>query len=194
MQPSTAVSDAVLALITWGAACLAHMSGSRPAAAGFALVALAASVGVLRFSILPDLVPLHTSLSAAAGQVGIPLIGLGFCLIVFRIPPPPWALILTIALCALFFVFTHFIQWNLYGTIAGAIGALAIIAAGIALFPGGSAFFTAGGALLLVIAGLVVGTKGELAGMLRIDVFHYLMTIAIAMMAWGLRAAVRIAA
>jgi len=194
MQLSTALSDAILALVAWGAAVIAHLSGSRPAAAGFALVALAASIGVLRFSAWPQLVPVHTSLSLVAGQVGIPLIGLGFCLAVFRMPPPPGPLLITLILCVLFFIFQHLIVWNLYGTVVGALGAVAIIAAGIALFPAPSALWTAGGALLLVIAGLAVGTRGELAGMLRIDLFHYLMAIAIGMMAWGLRAATRVLA
>ncbi|AXQ28021.1 hypothetical protein D0B54_04745 [Solimonas sp. K1W22B-7] len=81
MQPATILSDAVLC-----ACALAALGLARPrrlAMAGFALMALAAAAGCLRYGPLPQLQPLHQGLSFITGTLGLPLVLLGY------LAPPP---------------------------------------------------------------------------------------------------------
>lgn len=73
---ATVLSDAVLC-----AAALAALLLARPrwlAMAGFALLALAAAAGCLRYGGMPQLLPLHQGLSFIAGTLGLPLVLLGY--------------------------------------------------------------------------------------------------------------------
>ena len=73
---ATVLSDAVLC-----AAALAAMLLARPrwlAMVGFALLALAAAAGCLRYGGLAQLQPLHQGLSFLAGTLGLPLVLLGY--------------------------------------------------------------------------------------------------------------------
>ena len=76
MQPATILSDAVLC-----AAALAALMMARPqrlAMTGFAVLALAAALGCLRYGPAPQLQPLHQGLSFLAGTLGLPLVLLGY--------------------------------------------------------------------------------------------------------------------
>ena len=78
LYPTIAISDAFNTYAhCWAAAtCLA---GKQPfAAAGFGSVALAASVGTVRFALSERLEPYNTLLADFAGAVGMPLIGVHF--------------------------------------------------------------------------------------------------------------------
>ena len=73
---ATVLSDAVLC-----AAALAALLLARPrvlAMAGFALLALAAAAGCLRYGGMAQLLPLHQGLSFLAGTLGLPLVLLGY--------------------------------------------------------------------------------------------------------------------
>lgn len=77
--PTVAFSDAFNALGHGYAALLVWEAGEHVAATGFALVALAASVGVVRFGCSEaKFQGLNGALAELAGFVGMPLIGLSF--------------------------------------------------------------------------------------------------------------------
>ena len=187
MQISTAISDGVLAAIALWCARLTWLAGSRAGTGGLALVGLAALAGVLRFSVAPGILPVHSFLSGLAGQVGIPLLAFGFVAVAFptgglSTHDLPFAA----AILVLFLAFRFAIGLSLYGTAVGGLAALAIVAAGVRLLPSTSGTAAIVGAIVLVVAGLYIGTKGQLYGVPRVDVFHYLTALSMALLAAGL--------
>ncbi|XP_031571184.1 uncharacterized protein LOC116305419 isoform X2 [Actinia tenebrosa] len=82
---STAISDLVLAVVSFGCACNSTLLRlSSHTVFGFVLVGIAASFGVLRFGVvLPSyhnvVIKIHGYLSWFASIVGVPLIAAGFC-------------------------------------------------------------------------------------------------------------------
>ncbi|PPE74213.1 hypothetical protein C3942_09285 [Solimonas fluminis] len=76
MQLETVISDAALCAAALAAMALAR---SRPlAVAGFAVIALAAAAGSLRYGPVPALQPWHQGLSFLAGTLGLPLVLLAY--------------------------------------------------------------------------------------------------------------------
>jgi len=190
MQISTTISDGALVLACSVAACLAfapHPSG----AAGFALVGLAAFAGVLRFSVMPQIAPLHVFLSAFAAQVGVPLVGFALVQKAASVGQAALApIVVGVALTLLFLLFHLWIKLPAYALGVGALGMLAATAAGARLVAGGD--WTAGmqailGALAVAFAGLAIGDQGQLGAFRRIDLFHYVLATAMLLMGSALR-------
>ena len=77
--PTIAVSDAFNALGHWYAAAICYENGNLQGAAGFSLVAIAASVGTLRFGLSEKIFcKANSDLADLATFVGLPLIGNAF--------------------------------------------------------------------------------------------------------------------
>ncbi|GBG28729.1 Hypothetical Protein FCC1311_049502 [Hondaea fermentalgiana] len=77
--PSIAVSDGVNAACCWYAAKASFDKGRVDVAMGMGVVALASTIGTLRFGLAPRTLAEANSLWAEfAGRVGIPMLGLGF--------------------------------------------------------------------------------------------------------------------
>jgi hypothetical protein len=98
MQTAILVSDAVLA-----AAALAALGLARPrylAMAGFALLALAAAAGCLRYGGLDAVLPLHQGLSFLAGTLGLPMVLLAYAGLTPRQAAPALAALLMLSAAA----------------------------------------------------------------------------------------------
>ncbi|MEZ4383483.1 MAG: hypothetical protein R3A79_19290 [Nannocystaceae bacterium] len=196
MELSHALSDAAVAL-TAGAALSALLRVRTPttrasltaAALAFAAIAAAATVGVLRFLGLDGLTAAHDALSGLATCTAMPTLGAAAILLSRGRAgsDAAWRLWL-IALLVGYVASTLAGVRGPYGLTIGALGTVAIAVAGSRLYAldrrGGALLL--GGAGLVLVAGLAVGTEGELGPFARIDLFHYLLAVANLGLAAGL--------
>ena len=188
---STAISDAVLAVAAFAFVVPLAAAGRelRAAALGFALMGAAALCGSLKFAGVVQLEWLHRALSDLATAVSMPTIGAGALALVLSlaITPRGWRRWIggLVALCV---AARYAGVMASYGLVIGALGTFAVVAAGMIArgrAPIGSKLLLVGAALVLV-AGLAVGTVGEIGPFARIDVFHYLLAVADRALAGGL--------
>jgi hypothetical protein len=196
MQYSTAFSDALLAL-----ACLICVLqlGKRYAGAtaeerprwfcillGFALPAAAASVGAVRFGLLPELSEMHGWLSRASSFLGLPLLGLAALSLArhWQWQGPTWGRLL-LGLCAFFELFRQMGLLDEYRLFLQLSSLLLMVYGGLLSWPWRRPLVLAASATgLFVFAGLVVGTDGFFGPVRRIDLFHALLTPAYPLLAW----------
>lgn len=194
MNLATAISDGVLATVTL--ACVSPLLARRralgPAALGFALIGAAALCGTARFLGLEALEGLHRGLSEAAAAIAMPTIGAAALALAWARPASRrvWGQ-RVLVLAALHVAASLAGVTAGYGLASGALGTAAVLVAGVrarSWCPRGGALVIVG-AVLVLIAGLVIGTKGELGPFARVDVFHYVLAVADAALAVGLIAA-----
>lgn len=180
MYPTIAASDAFFAATSLAAARVAYQGApSLPAWIGFALVAFAATVGTLRFGFAERLLAkANSDMAGLTAYVGLPLVGLSFAL--------RWGVVQSADACAF------------------AVGCAAVHTCSASLSEGGQellkialnvVFFLApivgygasrrdapllGAAGLFALAGLAVGGSKDRAlfGVLRANLFHYLLGLA----------------
>lgn len=178
MQLSTALSDGVLAVATITAAVLMIRAGRRWCGIWMLAIAAAALIGAIRFAGVSKLEALHGALSLWAALVAFP----SFC----------WALLRrlrgrhdvrageSLAIAA---GLNLFLLVATRSDVPTAVGAVAL---GIAVI-GATALFKHRRSLFLMlawaiagyaIAGLWIGTIGQLGPMLRIDAYHYVLAAA----------------
>lgn len=151
-----------------GAALVSHRDRHGWRVLGFVLIALTALVGAEVYAGEVALHPSHQFLSSVSGRVSLLLIAVGSLHGVAR----P---LLLIALAALMLWLPE------PAVLAGNLLALIAIA-----WPGRSRRWplAIAGSLLFVLAGLVVGTRGEWMGLLRLDIYH--LTLMLAALCWML--------
>jgi len=189
MQLAHAVSDGALVLSTLTAIRSlitgAPLGAQRPplyaAAFGLSVMALAAFVGVLRFAGADALQPLHSTLSAFATSTSMPLLGLAAVALTgpLALTRRGW-IQLTGLLAGLFAVSTLLGVEPIYGLGIGALGTASALLVGLRSLGRarrGGVLLTSG-AVLVLVAGLGVGTTGELGPFDRLDIFHYLLALA----------------
>ncbi|MEZ4235649.1 MAG: hypothetical protein R3F59_05705 [Myxococcota bacterium] len=162
-------SDLLLALTATAAAL--HTRRAPTAAAGFALVALAAALGTARFAGATDLAPTHDALSRAAGLVGVPWIGLGTAATLLRPDDrrTAWAAAAIALLGALLWPID---AWR---TAIGGAAMLGLALAGLRARQPAPAL----GALGVVVAGLAVAGDTDA----RIAAFHVALATSLAAVA-----------
>lgn len=182
MQLSTAISDGVLAAVAFWSAWSVYVTAQRPGATGLALIGLAAFAGMLRFSVFPGILAVHSFCSGLAGLVGIPLLALSFGAAVFRFPQAAQLPLAGAVLVVLFLIQRYVLPIPQYGTILGALAALLIIVAGVKSLPAAPGVMAIAGAAVLIVAGIGVGSKGTLLGFQRVDIYHYLLAISVWLM------------
>ena len=196
MQYSTALSDGVLALaclicvVQLGKRFAGASTGQRPGwfciLLGFALPAAAASVGAVRFGLLPELSELHGWLSRASSFLGLPLLGLAALSLGrnWQWQGPTWGRLL-LGLCAFFELFRQIGLLDEYRLFLQLSSLLLIVYGGLLRWPRRRPLLLAASATgLFVFAGLFVGTDGFLGPLRRIDLFHALLTPAYPLLAW----------
>ncbi|MCC6275873.1 MAG: hypothetical protein IT569_08440 [Leptospiraceae bacterium] len=183
MQYSTALSDFVLAMTTGYAVYVSYQrktTESFYASLGLLTFVLAAIFGIIRFGIQPSVLPAHQFLSNFAAYVGVPLIGASFISFgLYKISRNSF-LYIVISLLLLFNLFTYVVKFPLYPIIVGGLANLGILIAGIReiQLQKDYALCAIGGSLLTILAGLLIGTEGSWFGILRVDWFHYSLSIA----------------
>lgn len=180
MNVASMISDGVLALASF-AFVRPLVAGGRErsmAALGLGLIGAAALCGSVRFGGVEALRWAHQALSDAATAISMPTLGAAALGLVWplRISARGWTGWLG-ALAGLFVAARLFEVMASYGLVIGALGTVGVLAAGVrglGRWTGGARLLIAGGVLVL-IAGLGVGNSGEIAGVARLDVFHYLL-------------------
>jgi len=174
-QISTAVSDAVLALVSLHTA-QAVFETSLPAFTGFLLVGVAASAGVLRFrSPSPGrfLLNTHEFLSWTATVLGISCLAAAYHRVYLNVITANIHLALALAMCLL----RGSLEERPLSICTEAVSSGAIVSILIL-----SAFYNNPyaiiGSVAYALAGLLIGVKGHIYSVLRVDVFHYILAVA----------------
>jgi len=184
---STALSDGALAVATFFCAFLLLRARYAWCAIWMCAIALAALCGTLRFAGVDGLESLHLALSRWAAMVALP----GFCwamarqLRTRRPVRAGEALAIAAGLNLLLLVAPR-------ADVVTAVGACALLVAMVgaaALYRSRRDVFLmiAWAIALYAIAGLWVGTEGQLGPMPRVDVYHYVLAAANLLFAFALR-------
>ena len=177
MQLSIVISESILALVTIGVALRLFQGGFiYSAGPGFILVALAALLGAIKFSGVESVISAHKQAALLAATVGMPMVGYAFLgLKSNALQAGSASLIAWFILLALSIVLVNILSFIPYARIIAVVGLLAIIIiAATFLSSSPRAALTAiAGALTIVLTGLAIGTKGELFGLKRVDLYHY---------------------
>lgn len=183
---STAVSDAILAVTSIGAALLlvrARRAAIRLGGACLLFLGMSAAVGAARFA-GADLAPIHGAMAWTGRMLVLPLFAAAFVLTAFRVRAGRiiWYAVAAV-LAVLSFVIPHSLR-----SLPGAIGMIAVVVAGARALPRDMAagLLAIGGAAIYMIAGLAVGTDGTIGAVQRVDIFHYSLAAANPMLAAGL--------
>jgi hypothetical protein len=194
MQYSTAVSDGVLAL-----ACLACVVGILRSPrwteknlratwllviAALLLTGATAVVGVLHFGVDESWQALHTKLSQASSLLALPVLGVAALTLIrgWHWQRLGWCWVI-ISLSLLFEGAKRLGVLDSYKLVLNLATLLLILYAGVT--QGRKALPAAIGVVVLfIVAGLVVGTQGNLGPLLRVDVFHALLSLAYGLLTW----------
>jgi len=180
-----AITDALLAIVAGreGFRLLSRPHGGTTAGVGLFLVAVAATFGVFRYSVAPDLVGSHEGVSRLAAQVGMPLVGVGYLVAAFAPTRDrvvrPYAFVVLLLLAVLLPV--YLVDVVPYGAVVGGSGMAAVIVGSVALARvTRAALIGAAGAAGVLISGLVIVGEGELGFFSRLAWFH----VGLAASAW----------
>lgn len=167
MGLSSVICELLLSAVCLGAAWVSLRDRHGWRVLGFLLIAVTAVAGALVYGGLESVRPAHQFLSGVSGRIGLLLIAVG------SLHGAPRHLLL-VALAALMLWLPE--QLALGGNL------LALIAIA---WPGRSRRWplAIAGSLLFVLAGLVIGTRGEWQGLLRLDLYH--LTLMLAALCWA---------
>lgn len=180
MQISTAISDLVLAIFAAWAGLSVQTSAKgnvskKGGAYGLFLIGLGALLGVVFFLGGNWISPIYRPIVHIAGVVGVPWIGIAFFHAGFgKIDGKTWNLLSLILLVLA--ILSYLYPLGLYSTLIGAIALIAVLVVCIQKYKGSNkttALYGIAGALLFILSGLVIGTVGTIAGLPRVDLFHY---------------------
>ena len=197
MMSSLAISDAVLAFAsTFGVFLMAqrksfaelHKLSATCAMIGFALMALGAIAGTLRYGFSPSWKGPHEMLTNVALFLSPPMVGIAVCLglTTRSLKGPAWGRII-LGICAFYEVCRWYGLEIIYRDLQVAV--LTVVIFVLALRSP-----IENGARLLIIAAMasvftgvmIVGTQGTLAGYLRLDLFRYLIGLGNLLLSSGL--------
>lgn len=170
MQAATVVSDAVLCAAALAALWLARPRGL--AMAGFALLALAAAVGSLRYGPAPQLLPLHQGLAFLAGTLGLPLVLLGYAGAGWRTAAPAIGALLLLSAAAWMQPPTRLV-----------VGLATLLGWALMLWRDRRDALLAAGIALGIAASLAAGAWAPQGRWQDIDAMHY--ALALAQLAFG---------
>jgi len=174
-QWTTVATDLILAAATFGPGFKLGRT-SRPghlaAAFGLCIVGTAALLGAIRYAGLDAIADIHLFVSQMGGAVGTPMLGVATAAAIYALSPRPQLLAAGILFAG--FALDAAFAIPGYRTIAGGLGMVLCIAMGAVLVRRGdmTGVFAIAGAILIAIAGLVIGSRGDWNGILRVDLFH----------------------
>lgn len=183
-QLSTAVSDAVLAYVSFHAAHRTmplYISGM----VGFFIIGVAAFVGTVRFGLRnprSDLVAFHKYLSWMGSAIAVPYIAAAYH------KQEHSHLLANVHLASGFGLVTvqKFLSPRVQRLAAEGVSSYAVVSI-LTLSLITSNYEGALGAVCYITAGLIVGTDGYWLGIPRVDVFHYVIAVATISLMQGLR-------
>lgn len=186
MDISIVISDGVLSSVAFYSAFQLFRSGlsfAKVAATGILIIGLASFVGFINHFGIPQTASFGKFFGGLSNFMGVPLIGLAFAMLVFK--NTRLSTLLIALFLIIYIVFTHFYSFPILPTLLGSISMLTIITVSISKIRENSSFSILGiiGAILIIVAGLVIGTEGKIGSFLRLDLYHY--TIAGASLCFG---------
>lgn len=152
-----------------------------------ALMAIASGLGAARYAGLDQLERVHTGASHLAGAIAPATFGLVAILVVRD--GRRW--ILDVGLASLFVgwaLFDVLLKISGYRTVVAALGLVLLAGAGASQLrkkPDAGAAVIVGG-IGIALAGLVIGTDGDFGPMKAIDLFHLVLVLSHALVAYGL--------
>lgn len=182
MQISTAISDLVLAIVSfWMGIKFLNTKRFSLKGSGWGSLSISAGafLGVIYFLDYKSIEPIYRPIVQFAGIVGVPWIGVGFFdLALKRIVDKSWLVVTLILIVG--FLLDFFIGLGLYAKILGGVSFIIIIVSCLQFYKSQPKYATQGifGSFLFILAGLVVGTKGSIYGIFNVDIFHYMIAIA----------------
>ena len=186
IQLSTTLSDAVLAAVTLGAALPALVRRDPTRRFGgvcLLFVGLTAGVGALRFAGF-DVALFHDSMSWTSRMIALPALGAVFVAASMgRAVIRPYWYLLCLGLGGLAWALPA--AWALLPGVLAMLLILAVAARHLRRAPRVAGALALGVAAVS-LAGLVIGTEGRWAGLLRVDLFHYALAVGHAALAYGL--------
>ena len=173
-QLSTSVSDGVLVLSAIHA-CWRLLGSSLCGVIGFFLVGSAAACGVYRFALKSpskDAVKVHKYMSWFASVVGMSYLAAAY----YRQHDISVFANVHVALAFAMVLLRRYLTEKARGIATEVISGFAVVSLLVfSIFQ----FNPYGiiGAALYVISGLIIGTEGQLYGIQRVDIFHYLLAV-----------------
>ncbi|MDF3819571.1 hypothetical protein P3G55_06655 [Leptospira sp. 96542] len=180
---TTFVSDLILSLVTFY--CALQLKGkstipNRAAMYAFIIIGISAGLGSIHFLGIFEFDSIYRFFVNASGAVAVPLIGVAFYHLTFRKLTENFFLIKLLSITIVFIVFVYLYPVPLYATIVGGVSMLIIILGSMTKLKQNRkpSLFAILGAILFITAGLVVGTTGERAGILNVDIFHIMLALA----------------
>jgi glucitol/sorbitol PTS system EIIB component len=176
MDVSIIISDGVLSFTAFYTSYMLYRYNgkySKIAAIGILIIGLTSFTGFINHFGIKETAPFGVFFGNLSNFMGVPLIGLAFLLLIFNNKNLSFLFILLVVL--LYIVFSYLYVNPLLPTILGGISMLVIISVSLAKMKQNTAFSILGitGALLILTAGLVIGTEGKIGSILRLDLFHY---------------------
>ena len=165
--------------------------GIPVATVGFGIIALAASLGTLRFALSSPPEPLcmlHTRIARASSNVGVPLLALSLALSLAPATTLQYVdggAVPSLMAMLVSFDFLLGARLPVYTSLVPVLSILGVVAASLWPNPSGDPlhpYMAGAGALCFILSGLV-GTKGEAIGgsVLAVNVFHLLLAWALAL-------------
>lgn len=188
MMNSLAISDAVLAFASaFGVFLMAqrktfadiHRQSATCAMLGFALMALGAAAGTLRYGFSQIWTGPHEMLTNVALFLSPPMVGIAVCLglTTKSISGPTWGRII-LGICMVYEVARWFGMEIIYRDLQ--ISLLAVVILVLALrspIKSEPRLLIISSMASIFTGALIVGTQGTLAGYLRLDLFRYLIAL-----------------
>ena len=177
MDISIIISDGVLSSVAFYTAFKLFRSGlsfAKVSATGILIIGLTSFIGFINHFGIPQTAPFGRFFGGLSNFLGVPLIGLAFAMLVFKNER------LSTFLIALFIIiyilFTYSYSLPILPMILGSISMLTIVTVSASKIKEKPTFSFLGiiGAILIIVAGLVVGTEGKIGSFLRLDLYHYM--------------------
>lgn len=182
MELDAATTDAVLATVAGGIGLggmtSGRSAGARIAGCGAFGVGLAAAAGTLRFSVVPDLAPIHEALSAAAGALGVPWLAIGAALHLLG-ADRRWVAVALVPAVGLPFAGIEGYRVAVSSlALVGAVGA----AGWVGRSDPRSAALTVAGSVGIAVAGLGIAGDGAWFGLSRLGWFHLALALSVGLL------------
>ncbi|XDD45905.1 hypothetical protein AB3N60_14475 [Leptospira sp. WS39.C2] len=192
MVLSTFLSDLFLSLVSLLVAYRFISKSSIPSRSalyGFAIIGISAGLGSIHFLGIHTLDTIYRFFVGLSGCLGVPLLGLAFFHFSFRSISEKTFFLFIGLLFVLYLVFAYLTPLPIYSTVVGGIAMVIVLVSSIIRFPKhqNAAMMGIVGAVLFILAGLVIGTKGETGPFLNVDIFHVLLAIANYCLGEGIR-------
>ncbi len=164
MDVSIVISDSVLSFVAFYSAYRLFnyvTMSAKIAAIGILIIGLTSFIGFINHFGIKQTAPFGTFFGGVSNYLGVPFIGLAFATLIIRNKKVSYLLITLFVI--IYVVFTYFYSFPILPTVLGGIAMFTIIGVSVSKMRENITFSMFGimGAILILIAGLVIGTEGK---------------------------------